>query len=106
MSKLCFIRGMKTIFITSFFGLSARNILSTSILNILSRNANSRVVILAPQEKSDDYRRYFSAGKPNVIVEGVALSNVRSEAARGIQLETASKSRLERLFFSLFLHSS
>ena len=106
MLKLCFIRGMKTIFITSFFGLSARNILSTSILNILSRNANSRVVILAPQEKSDDYRRYFSAGKPNVIVEGVVLSNTRSEATQGIQLETASKSRLEQLFFSLFLHSS
>src|SRR3989338_7041808 len=106
MPKLCFIRWMKTIFITSFFGLSARNILSTSILDILRRSTDLRVVILAPQEKSDDYRRHFSSGKTNVIVEGVVLSNTRSEATQGIQLETASKSRLEQLFFSLFLHSS
>ena len=82
----------KTIFITSFFGLIARNILSTSVLKILSQQAGLRIVILAPEEKKDFYQKSFGAG--NVIVEGVKLDPVES------------LSKLEKLFYSLFLNFS
>lgn len=93
----------KTIFITSFFGLSARNILSTSILDILSKVPDARIVVIAPEAKKEEYQKFFAAGKKNIIIEGVALKNVKVTTFRW---ETASKSRLERLFFSLFLNAS
>ncbi len=93
----------KTVFITSFFGLSARNILSTRILDILSQSPDTRIVILAPQEKKANYESFFVGDKKNVIVEGVALKNARMDA---FKWASASKSWLERLFFSLFLNAS
>src|SRR3989344_338007 len=96
----------KTVFITSFSGLSARNILSTSVLEILAGQPDLRIVILAPVEKKEDLQRHFGAGKNNIIVEGLSLINVRLNTAAGVQLETTSRSFLEKLFFSLFLHSS
>lgn len=93
----------KTIFITSFFGFSARNILSTSILEILNANSNTRVVILAPREKLELYKGNFASGRKNTIVEGVVLKNSAMET---FQWTTASDSRLERFFFSLFLNAS
>src|SRR3989344_7453328 len=60
---------MKTIFITSFFGLIARNILATDFLKILSYQKNLRIVILVPQEKLDLYSRNFTS--ENIIVEGI-----------------------------------
>lgn len=59
----------KTIFITSFFGLIARNILATDVLKRLKSNKNLRIVILAPEEKGEFYRQEF--GSDNVIIEGV-----------------------------------
>lgn len=93
---------MKTVFITSFFGLSARNILSTSILDILSKNPETRIVILAPEKKRGDYQKIFAGGKGNVIVEGVPLKDA---VVKGIKLETASSSWRERLFFYLAINS-
>lgn len=92
----------KTIFITSFFGLSARNILSTSILDILSSNPDTRIVILAPQEKKEDYQKNFTANKKNVLVEGIVTKNKKVQS---IKLETAASSWRERLFFSLALNA-
>ncbi len=62
---------MKTIFVTSFFGLIARNILATDFLKILRSRPDLRVVILTPEIKAENYRRLF--GGSNVIVEGVPL---------------------------------
>ena len=93
----------RTIFITSFFGLSARNILSTSILDILGKDQNNRIVILAPQEKKENYQQYFLGNKKNVIVEGLNLKNTRMKT---FAWTSESASRLERFFFSLFLNSS
>ena len=96
---------MKTVLITSFSGLSARNILSTSILDILSRQPEYRIIVLAPAEKSENYQKTFSESRNNVFVEGIVLKNTLS-GGQGIQLETSSQSPLEKFFFSLFLHSS
>ena len=96
---------MRTVFITSFSGLSARNILSTSILEILANQPDARIVILSPIEKQGDLQRYFGGKNGNVVVEGLRLVNTRF-STEGTQLETASRSFLERMFFSLFLHSS
>lgn len=93
---------MKTIFITSFFGLSARNILSTGILGVLANDSETRVVILGPEKKKEDYQGNFSQGRKNIIVEGL---NFKDAVVKGIKLETASNSWLERLFFSLALNS-
>ena len=60
---------MKTIFITSFFGLIARNILATDFLRILSSQPNIRIVIFAPKEKKASYQKMFSAD--NIEIEGV-----------------------------------
>ena len=92
---------MRTVFITSFFGLSARNILSTDILSILAGDSSTRVVILAPKKKQENYSKNFSAA--NVIVEGV---DFKDAAVKGIKLETAAESWLERIFFSLALNAS
>lgn len=82
----------KTIFISAFFGLVARNILSTKILDILQEHKDFRIVILVPQEKAELYRKYFQFS--NVLVEGAVLASV------------AKLPYLEKLFFSLFLNSS
>lgn len=58
-----------TLFITSFFGLIARNILATDVLKRLKSNKDLRIVILAPEEKAEFYRQEF--GSDNVIIEGV-----------------------------------
>lgn len=60
----------RTIFITSFYGLIGRNILSTSTLEILKKQTDIRIVILLPEAKKDLYSKFFSSD--NVIVEGVA----------------------------------
>ncbi len=64
-------RSQETIFITSFFGLIARNILATDILKILRMEPNLRIVILTPENKKEKYQGEF--GGPNVIVEGVKI---------------------------------
>ena len=80
----------KTIFITSFFGLIARNILSTDILDILRSRKDLRIVIFVPKEKEILYRDTFAGG--NVIVEGV-FGRKRT-------------SMLESFIISVFLNSS
>jgi hypothetical protein len=79
----------KTIFISAFFGLIARNILATDILSILSQKQGLRIVILAPKGKSKLYKDRFES--KNIIVEGV---------------NSVKFNRIEQLFFSLFLNSS
>ena len=63
----------KTIFITSFFGLIARNILATDFLNILKSDDNLNIIILAPLDKLDLYRKKFNF--PRVSFEGCELEN-------------------------------
>ncbi len=58
-----------TIFITSFFGLVARNILATDFLRILSSQPDIRIIIFAPKEKKESYQKMFSA--VNIEIEGV-----------------------------------
>ncbi len=79
----------KTVFITSFFGLIARNILATSFLKILSARSDLRIVIFAPQKKSRLYRETFALG--NVIVEAIPDRKV---------------SRFELWLNSIFLNAS
>lgn len=80
----------KTIFVSSFFGLIARNILSTDVLGILRNHKDLRIVIFAPKEKEILYQDTFSGS--NVIIEGV-FSGKRA-------------GRLESFITSVFLNSS
>lgn len=79
----------RTIFITSFFGLIARNILATDVLKILSSQPDLRIVILAPEKKQALYQSKF--GSDNIIIEGIAVK---------------SPSRLEIFFSAMFLNAS
>ena len=47
----------KTIFITSFFGLIARNILATNVLKILKERPDLKIVILALEAKKNLYQK-------------------------------------------------
>ncbi len=76
---------MKTIFITSFFGFIARNILATEFLKLLRKRSNVRIVILTPEKKQERHKQEF--GGENVIIEGVPLKK---------------PSRLERVFTVIF----
>src|SRR3989344_4687195 len=61
---------MKTILITSFYGLIGRNLLATNILPTIFKEApDARVVILLPEEKERRYQELF--GSQRVIVQGV-----------------------------------
>ncbi len=64
----------KTIFISSFFGLVARNILATDFLRILSSNNNLRIVIIVPEKKVNFYAQWF--GSDNVVVEGIGVKQL------------------------------
>lgn len=59
----------KTLFISSFFGLIARNILATDFLKVLAAKDDLRIIIFAPQEKKYLYQETFSSS--NVTVEGM-----------------------------------
>lgn len=78
---------MKTIFITSFFGFVARNILATEFLKLLSARGDIRIVILTPDKKKARHEKEF--GGRNIIIEGVALKK---------------PSRIER-FFTVIFHN-
>ncbi len=104
----------KTIFITSFFGLIARNILATDVLGRLKSNKDLRIVILAPEGKGEFYRQEF--GSDNVIIEGVkeyrrpfldklfsaAFLNASDTAARRIHRLRERKE--EKHYISFFYH--
>lgn len=60
---------MKTIFITCFFNLVARNILETDFFKKLRSRPDLRVILLAPEKKGDFFRKEFGGG--NVVVEEV-----------------------------------
>lgn len=62
-------KNQKTIFITCFFGLVARDILDTDVLGILKSQENLRIVILGPDNKKPLYEKQFASD--NVIIEGV-----------------------------------
>lgn len=61
----------RTIFITSFFGFVARNILATEFLKILRRKEDLRIVILTPESKKERHEKEFGGG--NVVIEGIKL---------------------------------
>lgn len=77
--------GMTTIFITSFFGFIARNILATEFLKLLRTRSAIRIVILTPEKKQERHEQEF--GGENVIIEAVPLKK---------------PSRLERVFTVIF----
>ena len=62
---------IKTVFITSFFGLIGRNILATNTLKALRNHQDLRIVILTAENKQVQYQKIFGGG--NVIVEGVKV---------------------------------
>lgn len=66
---------MKTIFITCFTGLIARNILATEAFSRLRAAPGVRIVIITPQSRANVLTAEF--GGPSVTVEGVAASPLR-----------------------------
>ena len=60
----------KTIFLSSFHPLISRNVLSTGILETLSKKA--RIVILIPDFKKDYFLKEF--GGENILIEGVDMA--------------------------------
>ena len=65
------LNNQKTIFITVFRGLIARNILTTDTFTVIRNQSNLKIVIIAPKEKEDRYQSEFGGG--NVVVEGLDL---------------------------------
>ena len=61
----------KTIFITCFFNMVARNILSTSFFDSLKSRSDLRVVLLVPKDKESLYRKEFGSG--NIIIEPINI---------------------------------
>ena len=59
----------RTIFISCFFNLAARNILATDFFAILASKKNLRIVLLVPAKSAEFFRREF--GSRNVLVESV-----------------------------------
>lgn len=80
---------MKTIFISSFHGLVARNILLTPVLEKLQ--AEARVVILAPAFKKEYFEKTFSG--TNVKVEGVNFKLTKLDLFFRFWALAASKTR-------------
>ena len=80
----------RTIFITSFFGFIGRNLLSTGMLDSLSKTSNSRIVIFLPDGKKELYQKLF-ASNSNVIIEGI---------------KSKKPTKLENLFSVLFSYLS
>jgi hypothetical protein len=76
----------KTVFISSFYGLIGRNILSTGFLKKILDNP-VKVVIFLPKEKEESYRKIF--GSENVFVEGISYE------------ESSYDKFLASIFFSL-----
>lgn len=79
----------RTIFISSFFGLISRNILSTDTLKILRENKELRIVVLVPPSKKDLYQKIY--GGDNVFFESIGNKKI---------------SLIESYLNSIFLNSS
>lgn len=62
---------MKTIFITAFTGLIARNILATDAFDILRQQPGLRLVIITPQRRAEVLGEEY--GGSNVIIAGVEV---------------------------------
>src|SRR3989344_5517103 len=72
---LCFNgRDMKTIFISSFHGVVARNILMTPVLKTLQEQ--TRVVILSPAFKKEYFSKVFASPKIEIMGIGHKLTRV------------------------------
>lgn len=65
---------MKTIFITCFRGIIARNILATRAFESLRERRNLRIIIIAPPSRAAHAAREF--GGSNVLVEAVPLAKL------------------------------
>ena len=59
----------KTIFISCFFNLVARNILYTDVFKILSSRNDLKIILLVPTGKKAVFEREF--GGPTVVVEEI-----------------------------------
>lgn len=68
--------GRKTIFISSFFGLISRNILSTDALNILKKCGNLRIVIFVNVGRKELYEKNY--GGENVFFEEIESKKTNS----------------------------
>ncbi|MBI4119959.1 MAG: CDP-glycerol glycerophosphotransferase family protein [Parcubacteria group bacterium] len=64
----------KTIFITAFFNLAVRNILSTDFLDILKSRKDLRVILLVPEGRKFLFEREF--GETNVVVEEIPFRRI------------------------------
>jgi hypothetical protein len=80
---------IKTIFISSFFGLISRNILSTDVLKILKSEDKLRIVVLVPPSKKDLYQKIYRGD--NIFFESI---------------ESKKKKLMETYLTSIFLNSS
>jgi CDP-glycerol glycerophosphotransferase (TagB/SpsB family) len=67
---------MKTIFITSCHALISRNILSSGLLEMLSKES-VRIVVIVPKNKIDTFVRNFAT--ETVYIEGVEIKSKRRE---------------------------
>ncbi len=85
----------KTIFITSFNPFISRNILSTDVLNILSKRDDLKIVILVPDYKKEYFRDKFE--KDNVFIEGCKMLNITKQDVifRYLTSSIVSSSRLK-----------
>lgn len=81
--------GVKTIFVSSFFGLISRNILSTDVLKILKSEDKLRIVVLVPPAKKDLYQKIY--GGDNIFFESIG---------------SKKKKLMEIYLTSVFLNSS
>lgn len=88
-SKRSVSEGLKTIFISSFFGLISRNILSTDALKILKAEDKLRIVVLVPPAKKDLYQKIY--GGSNIFFESI---------------DSKKKKLIEIYLTSIFLNSS
>jgi len=83
---------MKTILISSFHSLISRNILSTDILPLLSKD--NRVVVLVPVSKADYFKEHFEG--ENVIIEPVDIQKRPNEEI--LKLVSTSLVGIENLY--------
>mgnify|MGYP001598025520 FL=1 len=64
----------RTIFITCFFNLVGRNILSTKFFELLKSSDKFKIVLLVPSDKETLYKHNF--GADNVVIEPIFIKKI------------------------------
>ena len=101
---------MRTVFISSFHSVVARNILMTPVLNLLQKN--SRIVILVPAFKKEYFVKAFASNQ--IEVAGIKYKLVKSDLffrywalvaskTRGLYIKHRSKFYQDKNFFSFLM---